>query len=156
MIVRERSEMPDGTKIQIEDWKEDYPGVHDTLTIAAYPKAKNTGKYSWVRKGETFRLEISRGFKTDEHVKEVFDMLSIGCMKLEDLADNYWDGQKAKFYMGLAESEGFPEEHICGECKYCEARYDKRGDEVISCFNDVGRGTDDEAKQACMYFERRD
>ena len=156
MIVRQRSKMPDGTQIQIEDWKADYPGVHNTCIIAAYPKAKNTGKYQWVRKGEPFRLELSREFKTEEFVEELFQMLELGTVKLEELDKHYWNGDKDRYYMGLAESEGLPEEHICGECKYCEARYDKHGDEVVSCFNEVGRGTCSSEKSACMYFERRD
>ena len=105
MVVTKRGQMPDGTKIQIEDWKAEYPGIHDTFIIAAYPKAKNTGKYSWVRKGETFRLELSRGFKTDEYVIQLFEKLFNGAITLEELDDHYWNGDKDRYYMGLRERE---------------------------------------------------
>lgn len=105
MVVKERNIMPDGTNIQIEDWKEDYPGVHDTFIIAAYPKAKNTGKHSWVKKGDPFRLELSRGFKTDEFVQDLFEKLVQGKTTLEELAVHYWNGDKDMYYMGLRESE---------------------------------------------------
>ena len=105
MVVIERSFMPDGTKIQIEDWREDYPDIVNTISIAAYPKAKNTGKYQWTRKGEPFRLELSREFKTDEFVEELFDQLKNGKVQLETLDKHYYNGNKDRYYMGLRESE---------------------------------------------------
>ena len=105
MKVIKRSKMPDGTKIQIEDWKEDYPGIFDVLTLAAYPKAKNTGKCQWTKKGEEFRLELSRELKTDEFVEELFEKLEKGEVKLEELDKHYWNGDKDRYYMGLRESE---------------------------------------------------
>lgn len=47
-------------------------------------------------------------------------------------------------------------EHICGECKYCEVRWDKQGWEVTSCYNENGRGTNDECQEACEQFEERE
>ena len=105
MRVVDKNKLPDGTVIQIEDWKSDYPGTFNTLTIAAYPIAKNTSKYMWVRKGEIFRLELLRGFKTDEYVKDLFEKLVNGTVKLEDLSDHFWDRDKSLFYMGLKENE---------------------------------------------------
>ena len=45
MKVLKTGEMPNGTAIQLEDWREDYPTVWDTVSIGAYPIAKNTGKW---------------------------------------------------------------------------------------------------------------
>ena len=105
MKIRERNTMPDGTKIQIEDWKEDYPGIFNTITIATYPKAKNTGKHNWVRRGESFRLELQREFDSDEQVEALFKQLVNGKVKLEDLSKHYWNGKRDMFIMGLRESE---------------------------------------------------
>lgn len=61
-----------GTVIQLEDWSEhnspEYPELYG-LCIAAYPIARNTGKY--------------------------------GEKSLEDLADHFYDGDKAKWYLGM-------------------------------------------------------
>ncbi len=105
MVVRKRGVMPDGTQIQIEDWKNDYPNVVKTISIAAYPKAKNTGTHQWVKKGETFRLELSREFKTDEFVENLYEKLISGRISLEDLDKHYYNGDDDRFYMGLIASE---------------------------------------------------
>ena len=102
MIIRERSQMPDGTKIQIEDWKDDYPGTITTLNIAAYPKAKREG--FWIRRGEPFRLDMSRGWTSDDNVREAFQALELGALSLEELKDHYWDIDKDRYLM-LVESE---------------------------------------------------
>lgn len=48
MKVIDRAVMPDGTKIQLEDWHDEntkeYPDLHG-YTIGAYPIAKNTNKW---------------------------------------------------------------------------------------------------------------
>lgn len=98
-IIR-RDVMPDGTKIQLEDWKECYPSVEKTLTIGAYPIAKEGG--NWIRKNETFRLTISRLFGSDKEVKYIYQGLIDGKIKLEDLSEHYYNGDKDKLYMGLA------------------------------------------------------
>ena len=105
MKIKERNIMPDGTHIQIEDWKADYPGIINTISIVTYPKAKNTGKYNLVKRGETFRLELLREFSTDEQAYKLFHQLICGEVKLEDLSKHYWNGKKDMYYMGLVESE---------------------------------------------------
>lgn len=100
MKVIERAKNPDGVKIQLEDWTENYPNQYD---IAAYPTAKRNGKWL-ICSGEKFRLQIS----TNEHLgytRETlfhdFECLKSGEKKLEDLAEHYWNGNKDKWYMGL-------------------------------------------------------
>ena len=52
MKVIERANIPDGTEIWLEDWSdkntEQFPDLYG-LQIGAYPIAKNTGKYGWIR-----------------------------------------------------------------------------------------------------------
>lgn len=107
MKVLEKAKMSDGTDIQIEDWKKDYPGVFDVVTLVAYPKAKMTSRYGWIQRGERFRLEMSRGFNTDEEVYMLFKELKEGKTKLEQLDNHYWNGDRDRFYMGF---ESVPEE----------------------------------------------
>lgn len=97
-IVR-RDTMPDGTAIQIEDWKQVYPEVEKTIKIAAYPIAKNSGY--WIRQNERFRLDISRGFSTDAEVEYIYNGLICGDIALEDLHEHYWNGDKDRYYMGM-------------------------------------------------------
>jgi hypothetical protein len=107
MKILEKSTMPDGTKIQLEDWSEhnteEYPDLYG-LTIGAYPIAKNTGKYEWVKGGRTFRLSISKnkysGY-TNDNVKADFEALKNGEKKLEDLSAHFWYGEKDAWYLGM-------------------------------------------------------
>lgn len=99
MKVLERATTPDGTKIQIEDWKKDY-SCFNVLNIATYPIAKNTSKYKWIEGGKTFRLDI-RGFNNDEEVKQAFDDLVNGVKQITDFANQFYNGDKDRYYMGL-------------------------------------------------------
>lgn len=101
MKVLKTGEMPNGTAIQLEDWREDYPTVWDTVSIAAYPIAKNADKWDWGRGGERFRLSINRGWKSNEEVQAAFDGLAAGTLTLEELADRFWDGIKAMWRLGM-------------------------------------------------------
>lgn len=101
-IIRE-SKMPNGTDIQIEDWRLDYPFI-DTLQIAVYPKAKNTSKYGWVESNKCFRLTLVN-FKNDEDVEDTFKKLETGKIKLETLDQHFENGHRDKFYLGLDNTE---------------------------------------------------
>ena len=98
--------MPNGTKIQIEDWKEVYN--EKTIWIGAYPKAKRDGRRGYPRKGESFRLTICRDFSSDAEVNLIFEALIKGELRLEDLGEHYYDTQRAKYYMGFEEIEEEP------------------------------------------------
>lgn len=100
MKVIKESKMPNGIEIKIEDWTKDY-SCYDTLSIAAYPIAKNTGKWGWVRGGEKFRLGLSRNFESNDQVYTVFKQLENGEVKLEELHNHYGNCGKDKYYMGL-------------------------------------------------------
>ena len=62
MKIIEKSKMPDGTKIQLEDWHDkntkDYMDLYG-YEIGAYPVATNSGCCGWVKSGEKFRISIS-------------------------------------------------------------------------------------------------
>lgn len=89
MEIIKRSTTPDGVKIQLEHWPE--YGWH---MIAAYPSARFGGY--WVKPGNSFRLSIN----TDNPDAD-FLALETGGKNLEDMATQYYDGAKARYYMGL-------------------------------------------------------
>ena len=107
MKVIERATMPNGTEIQLEDWTEhnteQFPDLYG-LVIGAYPIAKNTGKYGWIRSGESFRIHISQnkytGYSNDD-VRADFKALKSGIKSLEDLAARFWNGEKDMWYLGM-------------------------------------------------------
>ena len=107
MKVIERTTMPNGTEIQLEDWSnkntEQFPDLYG-LTIGAYPIAKNTGKYGWIRSGEKFRISISQNKYTgyfNEDVRADFEALKNRTKYLEDLAAHFSDGEKDMWYLGM-------------------------------------------------------
>jgi hypothetical protein len=114
MKILEKTIIPDGTEIQLEDWSEHnskkYPDLYG-LTIGAYPIAKNTGKYRWIEGGQRFRLSISQnkytGY-TNDNVKADFEALKNGEKKLEDLSKYFWNLEKDAWYLGMnVENKGY-------------------------------------------------
>lgn len=107
MKVIEYAIMPDGTEIYLEDWSdhntERFPSLYG-LKIAAYPVAKNTGKYGMTRSGESFLLSIPQneyaGYTNDD-VKADFEALKNGTKTLEDLAIHFYNGERDKWYLGM-------------------------------------------------------
>lgn len=107
MKVIEISNTPEGTKIQLEDWREQntekYPNLYG-FTIGAYPAAKNNSKYRWIEGGKIFRLSISMNKYSgylNGNVLSDFEALKTGTKKLEDLHDHFWNGEKDMWYLGL-------------------------------------------------------
>ena len=107
MKVIERATMSDGTEIYLEDWSdkntEQFPDLYG-MQIGAYPTAKNTGKYGWIRGGESFRISISQNKYTDysnDDVRADFEALKKGTKTLEDLAAHFWNGEKDMWYLGM-------------------------------------------------------
>ena len=71
-------------RIQIENWREDYPHIK-TLSIGVYPVAKNTGSGLFdPTRGETFRADI-KDYLTDEDVYTLFEDLEQGRVSIEDI-----------------------------------------------------------------------
>jgi hypothetical protein len=105
--ILRRDILPNGTKIQLEDWSpcntKEYPNLYG-YTIGAYPIAK--GNSYWIRAGKTFRLSISHNsyadYTGDKILQDYNDLLN-GDKTLEDLAEHYDDREKARYYMGLSQ-----------------------------------------------------
>ncbi len=89
MEIIKRSATPQGVKIQLEHWPE-----YGFYMIGAYPTAK-LGNY-WVKAGEPFRLSIN----TDNPDAD-FLAIEAGKKSLEDIAPQYYDGARARYYMGI-------------------------------------------------------
>lgn len=109
--IIKRDIMPDGTRIQLEDWHsentEEYPNLYG-YSIGAYPIAKNTGKHGFVRSGDTFRLGISRNEYakyTDEMVLADYESLVNGNKMLSDLQEHFHYKQRDSYYLGLTDRE---------------------------------------------------
>lgn len=106
MKILECATMPNGTKIQLEDWSEhnteQFPDLYG-LQIGAYPIRKGHCKW-WGNPGECFRLTIDMnqyvGYTNDD-VKTDFESLKSGEKTLEDLATHFWNGEKDKWYLGM-------------------------------------------------------
>lgn len=93
MKIIERATMPDGTKIQIEDWTKDY-SCFNTLSIAAYPimqRLPQSHKLYFHESGKPFRVDINRDWKNDDEVKKAFSELQNGIKEVKDFANQFWD-----------------------------------------------------------------
>ena len=108
MQILDRSIMPNGTAIQLEDWSEhntaEYPSLYG-LQIGAYPIAKNSDdRYHLTQRGRPFRLTIAhneyKGY-TNEMIRADYEALKAGEKTLEDLAEYFWDGKKDMYYLGI-------------------------------------------------------
>lgn len=111
MRVLEKTVMPDGTEIVLEDWSslnsEAYPELHG-LTIGAYPVARNTTRHGWIEAGERFRLTISMNAYrdyTDADVRADFEALKAGTATLESLVHRFYNGEKDAWLLGMDVSD---------------------------------------------------
>lgn len=89
MRVVKRGIMPDGVKIQIEDWSEDYTFLNPSATLAGYPIAKKTlpSKNTWSYP-EVYRpFRVSFEFADSEITEKVFNDLINGKKTLQDLKE---------------------------------------------------------------------
>ena len=91
MKVLKRAKTPNGTGIQIEDWREDYSFI-EILGIGAYPIARES-RGNWIRKNETFRLSITDNFNNDDEVYSIFNKLIDGSITLKELSKNFRDSK---------------------------------------------------------------
>ena len=84
MKVLQTGIMTDGTKIQIEEWKENYSFMSYASTIASYPKSKVSHEGSYSPKGNK-EYRFSFNFESEEQTKEMFNSLLSGNKQLKDL-----------------------------------------------------------------------
>ena len=86
MTVIKRSVMPGGTKIQIEDWSEDYDFIPPSSTFVAYAVSKWTvGSSFGPRAGKIYRFQFNFADKTE--TERVFADLASGIKSLADFKD---------------------------------------------------------------------
>lgn len=84
--------MPDGTKIQIEEWNENYKFMPYGSTLASYPKSKVSHNGAYSPKGnETYRFSFD--FKSEEETIKAFNDLLSGAKKLIDFKENMTNKQ---------------------------------------------------------------
>lgn len=107
--IIDKAILPDGTKIQLEDWhsenSEKYPDLYGYM-IGAYPVAKNTDKWGLIKTGRTFRLSIARNENyTDDMVLADYEALKNETKTLADLKKHFWNREKDVFYLGLTDKE---------------------------------------------------
>lgn len=106
--IIDKATMPDGTKIQLEDWHRNNSKEYQNLygyTIGAYPIVKNSGGLGWIRAGKQFRLSISRNEYAkyaDEMVLADYEALKNGNKTLVDLKEHFDNKEKDEFYLGLS------------------------------------------------------
>ena len=106
--IIDRAAMPDGTKIQLEDWHNNNSKEYQNLygyTIGAYPIVKNSGGLGWIRTGKKFRLSISRNEYakyTNAMVLADYEALKNGNKTLADLREHFDNKEKDEFYLGLS------------------------------------------------------
>ena len=109
--IVEKTVMPNGTEIQLEDWREsnteEHPDLHG-FVIGAYPIARNTSRAGLVQKRDKFRLTISKNAYqnyTNDDVIADFEALKNGQKTLEDLSEHFWYGKRDMFYLGMIDYE---------------------------------------------------
>ena len=98
MEIIRKDTMPDGTKIQLEQWSE-----YGTI-IGTYPLAVNTGRYGFTRTGHRFRLSIPNNKYanyTNDDVLADYEKLVSGEKTLQDLAEHFENGKADMWYLGM-------------------------------------------------------
>ncbi len=89
MKILKKDIMPDGTKIQLEDWSEDYSCFAPADCIAAYPVSKMSIKkasgYCYPIVNEKFRCSFH--FGADKSAELAFVDLAMGNISLLDIAE---------------------------------------------------------------------
>jgi len=88
MKILEKGQMPDGTDIQREEWKENYDFMAYGATVAAYPISKESINMPLAPKiGERFRLAMY--FESTEEAENCFQQLKNGEKSLKDFRRNF-------------------------------------------------------------------
>lgn len=93
MQIIERGIMQDGTKIQIEDWSNDYNFHKKNSTVAFYPMAINSiynnpkSRHPYPERGETFRASLD--FDSEESARDAFQSMVNGSKTYMEYLENY-------------------------------------------------------------------
>lgn len=97
MKVLQKGTLPDGTKIQIEDWSQTYANMPYAGTVATYPTATQSGDQNRFepQRGDKFRLAFD--FESTEAAAKCFEQLTSGKMQLADFAEHLDRPQNLNF-----------------------------------------------------------
>lgn len=97
MKVVKKDKMADDTKIQIENWNNDYKWISKNSTVACYPISKDNIDSDWCnaypQRGKSFRYQLQ--FRTEKEAEMAYMELIKGKKKLVDYISNY-DGNIKK------------------------------------------------------------
>lgn len=87
MKVLNRGIIKDGTKIQIEDWSEDYSFYNYGCTLASYPESKRSYKGQFAPKeGQIYRFDFK--FNSFEETQKAYNELLEDAKILSDFKEN--------------------------------------------------------------------
>lgn len=93
LAILKRDNLPDGTKIQLENWDGHYG-------IGTYPIAKND--YGYTRhKGKIFRLGLTRNMPDNDKVEIIYKALVNGESILSQYENQFWFGDEDRYTLGL-------------------------------------------------------
>lgn len=83
MEILKTGTMPDGTHVQLEEWKDDYDFMPYGNVVASYPKSKmsHEGRYS-PKANENYRFDFV--FDSNKKAESVFNDLVNGNKNLSD------------------------------------------------------------------------
>lgn len=100
MKIIKKGTMPNGTKIQLEDWHDDYPSIFPAnYCVAAYPIAKDSllryNLYCYPHIGKPFRLDFL--FDGASAAEQAFQALQSGEKSFNDFAEFACDMSLLRF-----------------------------------------------------------
>ena len=98
MKILQKTTMPNGTKIQLEDWSNTY-SFYKHPVLVAYPISTKTSL--WRKEGFTFRMELDSNWNSQEEIKEAFNKLQEGVINLFDLQDHFRREEDVRFLEGF-------------------------------------------------------
>lgn len=93
MKVVKRDLMPNGTKIQIEDWNKEYSFKNKNSTIGAYPISKHSleGQFS-PKRNRSFRFTME--LENEKETQNIFNKLIAGEIGLLDCSKHHSGDKK--------------------------------------------------------------
>jgi hypothetical protein len=94
MKVLEKGIMTNGTKIQIEEWNENYSFISygNTLAIFTVSQTSHNGSYS-PKRNQNYRFDFR--FNNNDESKQAFNELLKGTKQLIDFKENLLDKEYA-------------------------------------------------------------
>lgn len=99
MKIINKATMPDGTKIQLEDWSNDYPFYAPCAHIAAYPISKFSRErvkgWEYPKRNHNFRLNFY--FDTNNSAELAFLSLINGNKGLNDFSEYVQDKELLQY-----------------------------------------------------------